>query len=260
LFEGVFEWKLVNIHAKFPNFKRYFSMKLQVLFGVYACALPFHLQAQAEPSGDVPRGGRPMLEKRNEQGRGESGRGERGWGEERRKNSEGKGEMRSHAGKGEGHGKGDMFSKMDQNGDGVITADEFFASPRMERLPQEQRDKLFARIDLDGDGKVTPEEIRQMRRETHERQIREFRALDTDNSGGLSYEEFSLGKFFSKLPEEKRKQIFIRMDTNGDGEITPEDRPEGPRSHFHGKRDEKKPGDGKRSWKDDNSEAPGVVE
>lgn len=186
-------------------------MKLQVLLGVYACALPFYLQAEDE-SREKPV--RPMLEKRSE---------------DRQKYGERNGKMHPQH---EGHG--DMFGMLDKNNDKVITSEEFFAGPRMANMPQEQRDKFFARIDLDGDGKVTPEEIRKMRQESHEKQMREFRELDTDKSGGLSYEEMSLGKFFSQLPEEKRKQIFARMDTNSDGQITPEDKPQGPRPHPEG--------------------------
>jgi Ca2+-binding EF-hand superfamily protein len=206
-------------------------MKLQVLLGVYACALPFPLQAEGE-SREKPV--RPFLEKR---------------GEDRQKGEERNGKMRRPP-----EGKGDMFGMMDKNGDGVITAEEFFASPRMERMPQEQRDKLFARIDLDGDGKVTVEEVRKMRQESHERQMREFRDLDTDKSGGLSYAEMSLGKFFSQLPEEKRKQIFERMDTNGDGQITPEDRPKGPRPGPEGREH------GERFQRERKDEAPSAIE
>lgn len=183
-------------------------MKLQVLLGIYACTMPFHLQAEEEVR-EKPVG--PMLEKRLD---------------DKRKD----GETRHRPA-----GQGDMFRVMDKNSDGVISQEEFFAGPRMANMPQEQRDKLFARIDSDGDGKVTPEEIRKMRQESHEKQMREIRELDADKSGGLSYEEMSLGKFFGQLPEEKRKQIFARMDTNGDGQITPEDKPKGPRPRLEGR-------------------------
>lgn len=187
-------------------------MKLQVLLGVYACALPFHLQAEDE---NRERPVRPFSEKR---------------GEDSENSAERNGKMRHHH-----DGKGDMFGMLDKDKDGVVTSEEFFAGPRMTDMPQEQREKFFARIDLDGDGKITPEEIRIMRQESHEKHMREIRELDTDKSGGLSYEEMSLGNFFSKLPEEKRKQIFARMDTNGDGQITPEDKPKGPRPHPEGR-------------------------
>lgn len=199
-------------------------MKLQVLLGVYVCALPFYLQAEEE---NRERPVRPLLEKRAEDRKKHAERG--------RERGKERGEERSEKMRHHHEGRVDMFNMLDKNKDGVISAEEFFASPRMARMDQEQRDKLFARIDLDGDGKVTPEEIRKMRQESHERKMREFRELDTDENGGLSFEELSKGKFFSQLPEEKRRQIFDRMDTNGDGEITPEDRPQGPRPHPEGR-------------------------
>lgn len=125
-------------------------------------------------------------------------------------------------------GPGEMFKRMDKDNDGIITKEEFFASPRLERLPEEKRDKLFSRLDSDGDGSVSREEIREMRKDAEDRAKREFRSLDKDGNGGLSFEEFSEGKFLSKLPEEKRRQIFERMDTDGSGEITAEDKPKGP--------------------------------
>ncbi len=209
-------------------------MKLQVLFGVYACVLPFQLQAEEEKR---ERPIRPFLENR---------------GENSQNGVERNGKMRPHH-----EGEGEMFGMLDKNNDKVITSEEFFAGPRMANMPQEQRDKLFARMDLDGDGKVTPEEIRKMRQESHEKHMREVRELDTDKSGGLSFEEMSLGKFFSQLPEEKRKQIFERMDTNGDGQITPEDKPQGPRPQPENREREER---GERSKdRDADGEAPSKI-
>lgn len=192
-------------------------MKLQVLIGVYACILPLHLQAE-ESSREKPA--TSGLEKRPD---------------ERRKGAKVDGEARRRP---EGHE--DMFGMMDKNRDGVISSEEFFTAPRMVDMPQQQRDKFFARIDSDGDGTVTAEEIRKMRQESQERRMRELRELDTDKSGGLSFGEFSQGKFFSQLPEDKRKQIFDRMDTNSDGQINAEDRPKGPRFHAEDREDRKK--------------------
>ncbi len=121
-----------------------------------------------------------------------------------------------------------MFKRLDKDGDRVISKEEFFSSPRMENLPDEKRERLFMRFDTDQDGTISIGEIRQMRKNAEEQRMREFRSLDVDGSGGLSFEEFSEGKFFKKLPEEKRRKIFDRMDTDGDGEITAKDRPERP--------------------------------
>lgn len=196
-------------------------MKLQVLLGVYGCTMLLHLQAEEQPPEKPVR---QMLEKRLDDKRKDGKRGRDKDGEIHHRPA----------------GHGDMFGMMDKNSDGMISQEELFAAPRMVNMPQKQREKLFARIDSDGDGNLTPEEIRKMRQESHEKQMREIRELDADKSGGLSYEEMSLGKFFGQLPEAKRKQIFARMDTNGDGQITPEDKPKGHRPRLeereHGER------------------------
>lgn len=122
----------------------------------------------------------------------------------------------------------DMFKRMDEDGDGNITKEEFFTGPRLDRLPAEKREKIFERLDQNGDGVLSREEIRKIRKEGEDRRKRELRSLDTDNSGGLSFDEISKGEFFGRLPEEKRRQIFDRMDTDGNGEINAEDKPQGP--------------------------------
>ncbi|WP_411825907.1 EF-hand domain-containing protein [Luteolibacter sp. AS25] len=121
-----------------------------------------------------------------------------------------------------------IFKKMDADGDGQISKDEFFAVEMTERVPEEKRDELYARLDRNKDGMISMREIEAMGKEQDEKRRREFRELDTDKNRGLSFEEFSKGRFFSKLPEEKRREIFNRMDTDKSGEITPEDHP-GPR-------------------------------
>lgn len=122
---------------------------------------------------------------------------------------------------------GKMFKRMDSNGDEMISKEEFFASPRLARLPEEKREGIFIRLDGDGDGALSKREVHEIRKkgEVH---AREFRELDLDGSGGLDFAEFSEGKFFKKLGDDKRREIFDRMDTNGDGEITPEDKPKKP--------------------------------
>lgn len=124
-------------------------------------------------------------------------------------------------------GPEEMFKHMDRDRDGKISKREFFASPRMQSLPEEKREAFFSRLDSDGDGFVSGEEIRAMRQQAERRAMEGFRKLDTDDSGGVSFEEFSKGEFSSKLPEEKRRQVFKKMDTDDSGEINGEDRPQG---------------------------------
>jgi Ca2+-binding EF-hand superfamily protein len=125
-------------------------------------------------------------------------------------------------------GKEEMFKRMDRDGDGKITKSEFFASPRIEQLSEEQRNAFFGRLDRDEDGSISGEEIRMLRQQAERRARDDFRKLDVDENGSVNFEEFSKGKFISKLPEEKRRQIFSRMDTDGNGVIDGADRPKGP--------------------------------
>jgi Ca2+-binding EF-hand superfamily protein len=125
-------------------------------------------------------------------------------------------------------GPGDMFKRLDKDLDGNISKEEFFADQRFERMPEEKRDKFFERLDRNRDGMIGKEEVREMRQDAERRAKEQFRQLDEDESGGLCFAEFSKGEFFAKLPEEKRRQIFGRMDTDGSGEINAEDQPKGP--------------------------------
>ena len=45
----------------------------------------------------------------------------------------------------------------------------------------------------------------------------------------MSLEEFKAGPLAEKLPPERIERIFQRLDSDGDGQITPKDRPEPPR-------------------------------
>lgn len=123
----------------------------------------------------------------------------------------------------------------DKDGDGFISSEEFALMPRVSNLPEDKRGRLFQRLDKDGDGKLGREELRRMGR-AHEQGPRRLWELDVDRSGGVSLEEFKAGEMFQKLSAERQLEIFGRLDSDGDGMITPKDKPEPP---F--KRDEEKP-------------------
>ena len=80
-------------------------------------------------------------------------------------------------GMGKGPGSMAMFSEFDQNGDGIITQEEF-EEARAKRMEERADDgrmmrnagdaPTFEEIDLDGDGQVTKEEFRKHKQERYQ--------------------------------------------------------------------------------------------
>jgi Ca2+-binding EF-hand superfamily protein len=120
----------------------------------------------------------------------------------------------------------------DANGDGALSLEEFRTMPRVARLPEEQQARLFERLDTNQDGKLDKPEVfprrpgRDPQRPPGDR--RRIMELDADRSGGVSLEEMRAGEMFSKMPPERLQALFTRLDTDGNGEITPQDRPKLP--------------------------------
>jgi Ca2+-binding EF-hand superfamily protein len=104
-------------------------------------------------------------------------------------------------GRGEGRkGEGGLALRVfDTNGDGQIGEREWLS--------------VFEKIDKDGDGILSKEELEESRREAREEaRKRMFERFDADGSGTISREEFP-------GPDER----FAGMDTNSDGELSPEE-------------------------------------
>lgn len=116
---------------------------------------------------------------------------------------------------------GGLMKAADTNGDKMVTREEFDALERISKLPEEKRDRLFKRLDRNGDGVIKQDELRMGR---GPRPFPPLRQLDKDGDKSISYEEFSAGEFASKMPEERRRKFFDKLDTNGDGKLSPEDR------------------------------------
>jgi Ca2+-binding EF-hand superfamily protein len=143
-------------------------------------------------------------------------------------------------------GFGEVWKSADANGDGFISLAEFSAMPRIQKLPEEKREALFTRLDKDGDGKLSRGELEGFGRNrdgAHLPPMKRLWELDTDKSGGICFEEFKRSDVFAKLSPEMQEGLFKRLDSDGDGMITPKDRPEPPAKRPDGKQ---RPGKGGR--------------
>jgi Ca2+-binding EF-hand superfamily protein len=132
-------------------------------------------------------------------------------------------------------GERESWRQSDLDGDGRISREEFAQMPRISELPEDKRASLFDRLDSNGDGYLEGEELARFRRQGPggpgggpgqgggAPPMGRLWELDLDKSGGISFEEFEQGEFFKKLPPERRREVFDRLDTDGDGEITPKD-------------------------------------
>lgn len=117
----------------------------------------------------------------------------------------------------------------DADRDGFISNEEFDLLERIQNLPADKRRHLFKRLDKNADDKLSREELGRLGKPHDgppDQPFKQLWELDTDRSGGVSLEEFKAGQLVKKLPLDKQEAVFKRLDTNGDGVITPQDRPE----------------------------------
>ncbi|MBB5352230.1 Ca2+-binding EF-hand superfamily protein [Haloferula luteola] len=119
---------------------------------------------------------------------------------------------------------GEFIRKADINGDGKVSREEFDQLDRIASLPEDKREKLFGRLDRNGDGVIEGEELNLPPHGFRGRgPMPDLKELDENQDGAISYEEFSKGRFIARLPEEKRKKFFERLDRDQDGLLTPKD-------------------------------------
>lgn len=112
-------------------------------------------------------------------------------------------------------GDGRGFDRMDANGDGKVTADELEA----------RQAALLEAADADGDGAITKEELKTYRKAKRDAR-REARNPDANGDGLVDRVEF-------QAAADKR---FDRMDKNGDGVLSEDERRKKRGKRHHGKR------------------------
>lgn len=135
----------------------------------------------------------------------------------------------------------EVWKLTDADHDGFISPQEFAVMPRIQNLPEEKRETIFKRLDKDTDGKLSKEELSRFGKPHDGPPMQRLWELDTDQSGGVSFEEFKAGQLFKKLTPEKREEMFRRLDTDGDGVITPQDKPKPPSKRPNTKKGPKNP-------------------
>lgn len=117
-----------------------------------------------------------------------------------------------------------VWKKADLDKSGGISAEEFAGMGRPGKLPEEIREKIFKRLDKDGSGEIERREWPVDERGDRGR-FQRMRELDKDQSGGLSFDEFRQSAWVARMPEDRQRKIFGRMDTNDDGQLDRSDRP-----------------------------------
>lgn len=119
----------------------------------------------------------------------------------------------------------EFIAKADTDKDGAVTPAEFAAMERVANLPEDKRDEIFRRFDKNGDGLIKHDDM-PPRGEPGRRPPIDLPKLDEDHDGSVSYEEFLKSEFVQKLPEDRQRKFFERLDRNSDGKLSPDDRPE----------------------------------
>jgi Ca2+-binding EF-hand superfamily protein len=112
-----------------------------------------------------------------------------------------------------------IFKKLDTNGDGFLSLDEFKASPLGKRDAAKAED-VYKAMDTKADGQVSFEEFKSFRPAWNPE--RAFRKIDANNDGFLTLDEFKVGPMAQKNPS-KAEEIFNKMDTNSDGKVSLEE-------------------------------------
>lgn len=93
----------------------------------------------------------------------------------------------------------ERFATMDTDGDGSINEAEFVAKAQADA--QERAAAMFARLDADGDGVLSQDVLQSRSRGGNPERM--ISRLDTDDSGGVSAEEFEAG--MEKMAERRNK-------------------------------------------------------
>lgn len=111
------------------------------------------------------------------------------------------------------------FNKIDTDANDVINADEF--KLYIKKRSQERQHHRFVGIDADNNGQLSQDEFLQFKRKKAQHR---FSSMDNNNDGLIDESEFSQAKSKHRWGKNKHwrkgKNMFKKLDQNGDGQIT----------------------------------------
>ena len=110
------------------------------------------------------------------------------------------------------------FVRFDQNKDGGLNISEFSEMMKLSSKHIINPEHLFQRLDRNKSGVIEPEELSAKPRLN--KPYIDFMAYDKNGSGGVDYSEYSQIPLVCKWPDDRRKQLFQRIDADFDGELT----------------------------------------
>ena len=128
-------------------------------------------------------------------------------------------------------GLSQIFTKIDKNGNGTISIEEFkvgmdnYCKTQGISIPEDKRDMIFKAADLDHNESITYNEFITATYERKKNNIKEiayqaFKTFDYDRNGVISFEEFQ-NLITSNSEEDKKSllKLFVEIDKNGNGSI-----------------------------------------
>lgn len=111
------------------------------------------------------------------------------------------------------------FAALDTDKNGGLDLKEFSQCPQMAHKGEDVVSRIFARADRNNNNRIERFELK-WSGGPRARPTIDFAKHDSNASGGLDFEEYSKLPLMEKIPAERRKKLFERIDADKSGEIS----------------------------------------